>query len=142
MSGKQRGNGKMIQLADRLFGNKKRSMGIALGIAAVSYVLAWIFGDGILRCGAALAAPLMGLLSFCGMFFVMGIQLINPFCTPGLMDFGELFFGFSFGGFGLIRFVTTGFWKLLGETAAETVIMVFMIAGIWCALCVIHNMRK
>ena len=142
MSGRERGSGKMIQLADRLFGNKKRSMGIVLGIAGVSYVLALIFGDGVVVSGAVLEAPLMGLLSFGVLFLIVGFQLLNPFCTPRAMDFGELFFALFSGGFGAIWFFATGFWQLFGEMASEVVTTVFVIAGTWCALCIIHNMRK
>lgn len=142
MSGKQRGNGKMIRLADKLYGNKVLSIGIALGIAGASYILALLFGDGILEQGAAFRAPLMGLICFGGMFLVMGFQLVNPFCSPGFMDSGELFFGFFVGGYALFWFVIRGFWKLFGEMASEAVVAIFMFAGLWCGLCIIHNMRK
>ena len=141
MSGKQRGHGKMTQLADYLFANKKCSMGIALGLAGISYILALLFGEGNVL-AVALDAPLMGGIAFVAMFLVMGLQLINPFCSPRAMDFGELFFGLFSGGFPIIWFVITGFWQLFGETAAESATTVFTVAGIWCALCIIHNMRK
>ena len=59
MSGKQRGHGKMTQLADYLFANKKCSMGIALGLAGISYILALLFGEGNVL-AVALDAPFMG----------------------------------------------------------------------------------
>ena len=131
----------MIRLADKLYGDKRRSMGIPLGIAATAFVLALLFGNRAMVYGGVFVAPFTGLLAFGGMFLVMGIQLINPFCPPGFMDFGELFFGLCFCVSSCVWFVTTGFWQLFGETAAEAVMYIFTVTGFWCGLCVIHGMR-
>jgi len=141
MSGKHRGSGWSSDLLDRLFSDQKRSMGIALGIAGISYVLALVFGDGFLKHGTAFSAPFMGFLTFGAMFLTLGFQLINPFCTPGFMDFGELFFGLAIVIFSGFWFLGTGFWQLFGEQATESVNMIFTVAGMWCGLCVVHNRR-
>lgn len=141
MNGKYRGNGKMIDLADRLFSNKKWSLGIVLGTAAVSYLLGLICGEQFLEQGAAYNAPIIGLISFGGVCLVMGLQLINPFSTPKAVDFFEAFSGVFFGGFFAVWYITTGFWSLFGEMAANTVTAVFSMSGVWCGLCVIHHKR-
>ena len=141
MNGRNRGNGKMSKLTDRLFGDKKRSMGIALGIAGTVYVLALLFGNGATAKFGILSAPIMGFLAFGAMFLVMGFQLINPFSTPGFMDFGELFFGLCYTCGMIPWFLCTGFWQLFGENAHEAAATISIIAGLWCALCQVHNMR-
>ena len=141
MNGRQKGTGKMSKMTQFLYGNKKRAMGIALGIAGAAYVLAFIFGKGAVRY-AILEVAFVALAAFGGMFLVTGFHLINPFSTPGFVDFIELFFGFAIAFGMLVWFVLFGLWQLFGEDALEAACMIAVSAGAWCALCQVHNIRK
>ena len=142
MSGKERGMSRKSDLLDKFFGNRKRTILLALGTAVIGYLLFLLFGD-IHAAEDALYRPVeMGVLAFVSMFLVLGFQLITPFCTANAMDIAELFVAvFCSVGFAL-WLVMYGIWMLFGNDAYQAATMIAEVAGTWCALCLIHNMRK
>ena len=142
MSGKQRGMGRKSDLLDKLFGNKRRTILSALVAAVIGYLLFLLFGDIHATEDALYRPVVMGVLAFVALFFVLGFQLINPFCTPNAMDIAELFFSFA-SGIGLVMWMLLfGIKMIFSEEAYAAATMIAQVSGMWCALCVIHNMRK
>lgn len=92
MSAKMRGTSRKSDFLDKLFGNKRRTILGALGIAIIGYLLFLLFGNIYATEDALYRPVVMGVLAFAAMFLVLGFQLINPFCTPNAMDIAELFF--------------------------------------------------
>ena len=142
MSGKTRGTSRKSDFLDKLFGNKRRTILGALGVAIIGYLLFLLFGN-IYATEDALYRPVfMGVLAFAAMFLVLGFQLINPFCTPNAMDIAELFFSFA-SGIGLVMWMLSfGIKMIFSEEAYAAATMIAQVSGMWCAICLIHNMRK
>ena len=142
MSGKERGVSRKSDLLDKLFGNKKRTILVALVAAVIGYLLFLLFGDIHATEDALYRPAVMGVLAFAAMFLVLGFQLINPFCSANAMDIAELFFALFGGGGFVFWLVMHGIWMLFGNDAYQAATMIAEVAGMWCALCLIHNMRK
>ena len=142
MSGKMRGTSRKSNLLDKLFGNKKRAIAGALGIAIIGYLLFMLFGDIYATEDALYRPVVMGVLAFAAMFLILGFQLINPCCTPNAMDIAELFFSFA-SGIGLVMWMLSfGIKMIFSEEAYAAATMIAQVSGMWCAICLIHNMRK
>ena len=142
MSGKYRGNSRLSKLLDKLYLNKRRSMGIPLGITATLYLLALIFGNPEGGWAEALR-PLVGsILAFPCFLLVMGFQLINPFNTPNSMDVAEAFFAGVILIMGTLWMVLYGIGNLFTKDAFMTAGMAAEMTSVWCGICVIHNKRK
>ncbi len=142
MSGKERGMSRKSNLLDKLFGNKRRTILVALVTAAIGYLLFLLFGDIHATEDALYRPVVMGVLAFVALFLVLGFQLINPFCSANAMDIAELFFALFGGGGFVFWLVMHGIWMLFGNDAYQAATMIAEVAGMWCALCLIHNMRK
>lgn len=142
MSGKMRGTSRKSDFLDKLFGNKRRTILGALGIAIIGYLLFLLFGNIYATEDALYRPVVMGVLAFAAMFLVLGFQLINPFCTPNAMDIAELFFSFA-SGIGLVMWMLSfGIKMIFSEEAYAAATMIAQVSGMWCAICLIHNMRK
>lgn len=142
MSGRDREYSKKSDFLDAVFGRPWIIYGGSLGAVIVCYMLCLIFGD-IHTAENPWYWPLMnGAFTFIAVFLVMGLQLINPWCTAKDMDRGELFFLLA----SLIAYVPwflyVGLWQLFGEKAYDSVAAITMLVGLWSGLCVIHNLRK
>lgn len=143
MSGKEKGSSRKSDLLDRLFcKNKRLSIGVPMAIAVGTYVLYLIFGDIHAADDARYSPLLMGLFAFVGSFLVLGFQLLNPWCSPKAMDNAELFFALYCAGIGSVWMLLYGFWQLFGGDAQGTAKIVAEFVGVWCGICVVHNMRK
>lgn len=142
MSGKERGMSRKSDLLDKLFGDKKRTIPGALIAAVIGYLLFLLFGDIHATEDALYRPVVMGILAFVALFLVLGLQLINPFCSANAMDIAELFFAlFSGAGF-VFWMVLYGIRLLFSNDAYQAATMIAQVSGMWCALCIIHNMRK
>ena len=130
MSGKMRGTSRKSDFLDKLFGNKRRTILGALGVAIIGYLLFLLFGNIYATEDALYRPVVMGVLAFVALFLVLGFQLINPFCSANAMDIAELLFAL----FGGMEFVCN-------DTCLSATILA-EVAGMWCAICLIHNMRK
>ena len=141
MSGRYRSEGKVIEILDRLFVSRKRSILYALAAAAAVYVLMLLLGHQEYLFTAIVRPPVMGLLAFVGAFLTLGVMLALPFVRPKLMDIVEgavviaAVVLVALGAVsGIIGIVSGGFCNA-ASTAAEG-------AGLWCAACLIHGVRE
>lgn len=141
MSGRYRSEGKVIEILDKLFVAKKRSILYALVAAAAVYVLMLLLGHREYLFTAIVRPPVMGLLAFVGAFMTLGVMLALPFVRPKLMDIVEgavviaAVVLVALGAVsGIIGIVSGGFYNA-ASTAAEG-------AGLWCAVCLIHGVRE
>ncbi|MBR6595771.1 MAG: hypothetical protein IKK72_04265 [Oscillospiraceae bacterium] len=142
MSGKERGMSRKSDLLDKLFGNKKSTILGALVVAVIGYLLFLLFGD-IHATEDALYRPfVMGVLAVVALFLVLGFQLINPFCSANAMDVAELFFALFSGVGGVLWILLYGIRLLLSPEGYQAATMFAALSGMWCALCLIHNLRK
>lgn len=96
------------QLLDCLYG-KKWSQIIPIAIAAATYLLYLIFGEGEEKVFLLIASPIMSLIAFAGVYGIVSFQMKNPHCSEGFLNGGLLMltvvFGFSAVGL-LISFLT------------------------------------
>lgn len=142
MSGRQRGSGRKSELLDRLFGDKKRTLLSSVAVAVAGYVVFLIFGDIHATEDALYRPAVMGVLAFVALFLVLRLQLSNPRCSANAMDLAELFFALV-SGIGLaIWMPVCGIRMLFGSEAYAAATMIAEGSGIWCALCLAHNLRK
>lgn len=142
MSGRMRGTGWKSDLLDTLYGRKKLAILSALVFAVIVYLLFLLFGDTHATEDALYRPVVMGLFAFGASFLVLLPQLKNPFCTAKSMDNAELFFSLATGVGGTLWFALYGIGNLFGNDAYIVATMAAELAGVWCGLCVIHNMRK
>ncbi len=142
MSGKFRGSSRLSKLLDKLYLDKRRSMGIPLAITAAMYAIACIFANPEGGWKEALMPLFASVLAFPGVLLVMGFQLINPSNTPKSMDLTEAFFAGVILIMGTLWMVLYGVGMIFTEDAFGTAGMAAMMTTIWCGNCVIHNMRK
>lgn len=142
MSGKQRGSGWKREMLDKIFGNRKLVILSALAVAVIGYVLFLIFGDIHASADALYRPVLMGVMAFCAAVLVLGVLRINPSCTPNAMDWFELFFAAASGVGLVVWMVLFGIRALFSAEACAAATVIAEVAGIWCAICLIHNSRK
>ena len=141
MSGRERGSSWKSVLLDKLLGDTKRTILVALIVAIIGYLLALIFGDIYATEGALIQPVLMGIVSFVAASLVLGFHLINPYCSANMMDFAEIFFALGSGVGLVLLLLMGGIGLLFSDEAYEVAAMIAGVSGLWCALCVIHNMR-
>ena len=89
MSGRYRSESKVIEILDRLFESRKRSILLSLGAAGIVYLMMLVLGHQEYLFTAILRPPVMGLLSFVSAFLTLGVMLALPFISPKLMDIVE-----------------------------------------------------
>lgn len=138
MSGKMRGTSRKSDFLDKLFGNKRRTILGTLGVAIIGYLLFLLFGNIYATEDALYRPVVMGVLAFVALFLVLGFQLINPFCSANAMDNAELLFALLGG----MEFVCCLVMMLFGNDTCLSATILAEVAGMWCAICLIHNMRK
>lgn len=141
MSGRYRGKGKTTGLLDRLFSRRKRSILYGLLAAAAVYLLMLVFGENPYLFTAVLRPPVMGGASFFGAFLVLGILLVLPFISPTLMDIVELAVALASVVL-LILGAVTGLLDVLSGTVSTAASTAAEAAGLWCGVCLIHNIRE
>lgn len=141
MSGRYRTEGKEIQLLDRAFAAKKRSLLYALGAAGAVYLLSLILGHHAYLFTAILRPPVMGALSFVGAFLALGILLVLPFFSPKMMDLVE--FAVAIAAVVLVTLgALTQVWDIVSGGLSNAASTAAEGAGLWCAVCMIHNVRE
>lgn len=141
MSGKYRGSSRLSALLDKLFLDKRRTIGIPIAITAALYALALIFGRPEGGGMEAVKPLIISVLAFPGVLLVMGFQLFNPFATAKSMDLAEAFFAGVILIMGSAWMVLYGIGNLFTKDAFMTAGMAAEMTAVWCALCVIHNKR-
>ena len=87
----------MREILDKIFKNKKLTILIPIIVSLFLYFLFVLFGTGEEKNNMLILLPLMGLFWYFGVFFVIYIQIKNPFCPDKFLDFFELVATFFFG---------------------------------------------
>ena len=130
MRANERGVGPASDLLDKLFGNKKQTISLALAVAAVGYVLSLLFGDSSAAEDAFYRPVVTGIVVFVGLYLVMVSQLKNPLCTASFMNFMELFFAICSAAGLVIWLVMYGIENLFSPDAYETATMIAEVSGL------------
>ena len=97
----------MRKILDKLFENKKFSMLIPIISAAVIYLLFVLFGTGDDKWELVIITPIVCAFWYFGVFLVVFMQVKNPMCPEGFLNFAELLFVFCFTAYSIIG--TLGF---------------------------------
>lgn len=127
----------MRDLLDRLLAKRRLSLYLPLVIAAALYVLFVLFGQAEDKMQLLWGAPLMAVIWYLGVCFVLGFQTKNPFGSEKLLDFMELamllFFGFGAAVFTLRFLVNMAYG--FAPTLCGTVVT-------WSAVTLVHGRRN
>ena len=95
------------KILDKLFENKKLAFWIPIAFAAVIYLLFVLFGTGEDKWELLIITPFVCAFWYFGVFLVVFMQVKNPMCPEGFLDFAELLFVFCFTAYSIIG--TLGF---------------------------------
>ena len=87
----------MRNLLDRIFANRRVSVVAPIICAAVFYLLFVLFGQVEDKLNWMWLVPVVSVLWYGGAYFVFWIQIKNPLCSDGFLDFFELVCLFVFG---------------------------------------------
>ncbi len=87
----------MRSLLDRIFVNRRLSVVAPIIAAAVFYLLFVLFGQVDDKLNWMWSIPVVSVLWYGGAYFVFWIQIKNPLCSDGFLDFFELVCLFVFG---------------------------------------------
>lgn len=87
----------MRGILDKIFENKKITISIPIFISLFLYLLFILFGTGEEKNNMVLLLPLMGVFWYFGVFFVIYLQIKNPFCPEKFLNFFELVATLFFG---------------------------------------------
>ena len=80
----------MRNLLDRIFSNRRVSVVAPMIAAAVFYLLFVLFGQIDDKLNWMWLIPFISALWYGGVYFVFWIQMRNPLCPDGFLDFFEL----------------------------------------------------
>lgn len=101
----------MRKILDKMF-LKKFSFTIPIAIALLMYLLFLLFGMAEDKVNLMIITPIVSLVCFFGMFFVVFIQVKNSICPEWFLNLFELFATVIFGIYaivGAIFFIASGF---------------------------------
>ena len=79
----------MRALLDKIFNNKKITFFLPIIVSSLIYVLYAIFGYKEEKTKMLIVIPIMSIFWFFGVFLVIFIQVKNPLCPEGFLDFFE-----------------------------------------------------
>lgn len=111
----------MRKFLDKMFANKKLSILIPVVISVLLYLLFIIFGTAEDKMNIIIATPIASVIWFFGAYLILYVQIKNPSCPEGFLNFAELFFSIIFGLFSIfdtISVVINGFQTFTPITAA------------------------
>jgi len=111
----------MRKILDKMFDNKKLSIGIPVLVSALLYLLFMAFGVAEDKMNVIIATPIAAAFWFFGVFLVVYVQVKNPHCPEGFLDFFELVATLAFGIYSVaeaISVVISGFQSFTPLTAA------------------------
>ena len=89
-------------ILDKLFENKKLAFWIPIAFAAVIYLLFVLFGTGEDKWELLIITPIVCAFWYFGVFLVVFMQVKNPMCPEGFLNFVELLFVFCFTAYSII----------------------------------------
>lgn len=95
----------MRKILDKLFCNKKLGIFIPILIAIIVYLLFVVFGNSDDKLNAVIAAPLISVFWFFGIFLVVFVQVKNPTCPEWFLNLFELMITIITGIYGIISVI-------------------------------------
>ncbi len=128
----------MRNILDKLFENKKLSMLIPIIAAAVVYLLFVLFGKGEDKWELVIITPIICAFWYFGVFFIVFMQVKNPMCPEGFLNFAELLFVFCFTAYSIIG--TVGF--VLGGCQSSIATVICAAAVSYSSISWAHSKRK
>ena len=127
----------MRRFLDSIFRNKVMSATIPWLFVALLYSVFLIYGEGPDKATLAVVFPIVCALAWGSFYFIVYIQVKNPFCPAKFLDFFELFC-LAFFSISTIPNIIMFLLNVKEEfTAASCLGFV-----IWSAVSVAHNKRK
>ena len=87
----------MRNFLDKIFRNKKVTILVPIIISLLLYFLYVLLGTGEEKNNLLIITPIASLFWYFGVFLVIYIQIKNPMCPEGFLDFFEIAATFFFG---------------------------------------------
>ena len=87
----------MRTFLDKIFKNKKVTILVPIIISLLLYFLYALLGIGEEKNNLLIITPIVSLFWYFGVFLVIYIQIKNPMCSEGFLDFFEIVATFFFG---------------------------------------------
>ena len=107
-----RGDSMLRKLLDKMFGNKKLSFMIPMILALLIYLLFVLFGTAENKINLMIVTPIVSIICFLGVFFVVYVQVKNSMCPDWFLNLFEFLITIIFGGYAIIAvlsFIISGF---------------------------------
>lgn len=106
-------------------------------VAAAMYLLFLIFGSAEMKAELGLLTPFIAFVAYWGIFFVVWVQVRNPMCPAGYLNFCLLLFTFFFTSGSLMIIV-----PFLADMSNGFSPMCCVGPLAWSALSLAHSKRK
>ena len=87
----------MRNFLDKIFRNKKVTILVPIIISLLLYFFYVLLGTGEEKNNLLIITPIASLFWYFGVFLVIYIQIKNPMCPEGFLDFFEIMATFFFG---------------------------------------------
>lgn len=137
MSESEKEKNPMRKVLDFLFKRKVLSAVVPLLCAALLFLIFVLFGKNPDKSELISVVPVVCMMLWGGMFFILYFQVKNPFCSDTFLDFGELLFliGISLSSIpNIIMFLIN-----VEEGFTISSCLGFVV---WSAISVVHNKRR
>ena len=128
----------MRKILDKLFENKKMARWIPIAFAAVMYLLFVLFGTGEDKWELVAIIPIICVFWYFGVFLIVFMQVKNPMCPEGFLDFAELLFTFCFGAYSIVGALSF----MIGGCQSSIALLVCAAMISYSSLSWAHSKRK
>ena len=127
----------MRKLLDKMLANRSVAIVAPLVTAALMYLLYVLFGQAEDKANWLIMTPIISLIAYVGIYFVLWLQIKNPSCTEGFLNFLELMVLLVFG----LGAVIFGVQFLMNLASGFTPSLCIGIIS-WSAIALVHGKRK
>ena len=127
----------MKKLLDKIFANRRAAIVAPLLTAALMYLLYVLFGQAEDKANWLIKTPIISLIAYGGVYFVLWLQIKNPACPEGFLNFMELMALLVFG-LGAVIFGVQFFMNIASGFTPTLCIAIIS----WSAVALVHGKRK
>lgn len=127
----------MRKLLDKMFADRKAAIVVPLVTATVVFLLYVLFGQAEDKVNWLIMTPIISLIAYAGVYFVLWLQIKNPSCSEGFLNFMELMVVLVFG----LGAVIFGVQFLMNLASGFTPALCIGIIS-WSAVALAHGKRK
>lgn len=127
----------MRKLLDKMFANQKAAIVAPLITAGVMYLLYVLFGQGNDKVNWLIMTPIISLIAYVSVYFVLWLQIKNPSCPQGFLNFLEWMVLLVFG----LGAVVFGVQFLMNLESGFTPALCVEIVS-WSAIALVHGKRS